>query len=72
MPRDRHVPLFWLAVVGLFMQTGISKQGDYAEYSSQAGIDKTVDYLHLWPPSRMTTITYYHWTSYLDWERMTH
>ena len=24
------------------MQTGISKQGDYAEYSSQAGIDKTV------------------------------
>ena len=24
------------------MQTGISKQGDYGEYSSQAGIDKTV------------------------------
>ena len=24
------------------MQTGISKQGDYAEYSSHAGIDKTV------------------------------
>ena len=37
-----------------------------------SGLSAECDYLHLWPPSRMTTITYYHWTSYLDWERMTH
>ena len=40
MSCDRHVPLFWLALWGLFMQTGHIKtfNGDNAEDSSHAGI----------------------------------